>query len=255
MKNFATFSLLFCFLCVSNLQAVPSGNLIAYYPFNGSANDASGNGHHGTVHGASLTQDRFGNPSRAYNFDGNDYISVPDSAQFTFGWSPFTIAAWANIASFGADGGYYLMGHSTGPGDTNKWIFWLGSTNIHFIATQPGSDWISIGSNTFDLNQWYHVAIRRNANELTAFVDGSPIGTASIGFSIPDPSASFLMGTAEFGYPNTRLFRGQMDDVLLYNRALSDSEIYQLAIPAPGAILLGSIGVGIVGWLRRRRTL
>ena len=51
--------------------------LVAYYPFNGNANDESGNQLHGTVDGATLTIDRFGNIDNAYNFDGdNDYIEV-----------------------------------------------------------------------------------------------------------------------------------------------------------------------------------
>jgi hypothetical protein len=49
-----------------------SNGLVAHYPFNGNANDESGNGNHGTVHGAKLTQDRFGNPNSAYYFDGID---------------------------------------------------------------------------------------------------------------------------------------------------------------------------------------
>ena len=44
--------------------------LVAYYPFNGNANDESGNGHHGTVMGATLTSDRFGRPNKAYHFNG-----------------------------------------------------------------------------------------------------------------------------------------------------------------------------------------
>jgi hypothetical protein len=60
-----------------------SDGLIAYYPFNGNANDESGNGHHGTVYGATLTQDRCGNADSAYSFDGNDRIDVPDDSIFT----------------------------------------------------------------------------------------------------------------------------------------------------------------------------
>ncbi len=57
------------------------GDLVAYYPFNGNANDESGNGNHGTVHGATLTEDGFGNPESAYNFDGiDDYISISSAA-------------------------------------------------------------------------------------------------------------------------------------------------------------------------------
>lgn len=52
-------------------------DLIAFYPFNGNANDESGNGNHGTVYGASLVKDRFGNADSAYSFDGvNDYIDI-----------------------------------------------------------------------------------------------------------------------------------------------------------------------------------
>jgi hypothetical protein len=54
--------------------------LVAYYPFNGNANDKSGNGNHGTVHGATLTEDRFGNADSAYNFDGvYDYIEIKNT--------------------------------------------------------------------------------------------------------------------------------------------------------------------------------
>lgn len=59
---------------------VPTDNLVAHYPFNGNADDTSGNGHHGTVLGATLTTDRFGNPDGAYHFTAGeqDYIRVPD---------------------------------------------------------------------------------------------------------------------------------------------------------------------------------
>ncbi len=208
----------------SQTLAVPSDGLVGWWSFQGNADDVSGNGHDGVAYGATLIQDRFNNPDSAYDFNGDDYIEVPDSEDFTLGSSPFTICAWVKLRSYGADGGYYLMGHSDGPGDTKKWIFWLSNSGIKFIATNPGSDWIDVGSTTFDLDVWYHVAIRRDSSELTAFADGEVIGTASIGTAIPDPSAPFRIGTAEFDRPN-RPFDGQIDDVLWYSRALSQDEI------------------------------
>lgn len=78
--------------------------LVAYYPFNGNADDESGNGNDGTVVGATLTTDRLGNPNSAYSFDGNDdYIDlgtqyiIDDSAAFS-------VAFWANIAGGSDDG-------------------------------------------------------------------------------------------------------------------------------------------------------
>ena len=56
---------------------VPTDGLVAYYPFNGNANDESGNGHHGTVIGATLSSDRDGNENGSYNFNYNKYISLP----------------------------------------------------------------------------------------------------------------------------------------------------------------------------------
>lgn len=69
--------------------------LVAYYPFNGNANDESGNGHYGTVHGATLTEDRFGNADSAFYFDGNDYIEI--SSGEIVPQNTITISAWIKI--------------------------------------------------------------------------------------------------------------------------------------------------------------
>ncbi len=83
------------------LAAVPlhaqdlTTGLMACYPMEGNANDASGTGRHGTVSGATLTTNRLGNPNSAYLFDGTNAIYN----SFTFaGYSSFTIACWARIA-------------------------------------------------------------------------------------------------------------------------------------------------------------
>jgi hypothetical protein len=56
---------------------VPTNGLVGFWPFNGNANDESGNGNNGTVNGATLTTDRFGVANRAYSFDGvDDFISI-----------------------------------------------------------------------------------------------------------------------------------------------------------------------------------
>ena len=68
--------------------------LVAYYPFDANAIDQTGNGHDGTVYGATLTTDRFGKANSAYRFDGvNSYIQINDSPRFDL--STFTITAWA----------------------------------------------------------------------------------------------------------------------------------------------------------------
>jgi hypothetical protein len=214
---------------VSRADADIISNLLAHYPFSGDAADVSGNGHDGAVFGATLTTDRFDNPQSAYSFDGNDRIDVPDDPRLTLGAGPFTLAAWVRLSQFGADGGYYLIGHSTGPGSTSKWIFWVGSSGISLVVG-PAPGWISLGSGSFELARWYHVAIIREANTLTAYVDGAPIGSAQLTVPIPDPGNVLQIGTAEPDRPN-RPVRGSIDDVRIYSRALSASDIGELIGP------------------------
>ena len=74
-------------LATSSQAAVPLDGLVAYYPFNGNANDVSGNGNNGVVFGATLTSDRFGIADSAYYFGGNGhYILVAPSASQK--WTP-----------------------------------------------------------------------------------------------------------------------------------------------------------------------
>src|SRR4030042_3612979 len=69
--------------------------LVAYYPFNGNVHDESGNGNHGTVYGATLTMDVFGNLDGAYSFDGlDDYIAVDINTNFS---DAISVAVWVYI--------------------------------------------------------------------------------------------------------------------------------------------------------------
>ena len=87
-------------IVVRDFSNAQTGDLVAYYPFTGNADDASGNGHHGTVHGATLTEDRFGNPGQAYSFDGvDDYINIPNHDSLNFRNS-LSINFWMRVDQF-----------------------------------------------------------------------------------------------------------------------------------------------------------
>src|ERR1039457_6299099 len=74
-------------------QSVLTNGLIAYYPFSGNADDASGNGNDGTVFGATLTTNRFGIPNQAYYFNGSTaYIKAPISSSVFS--NDFTASVW-----------------------------------------------------------------------------------------------------------------------------------------------------------------
>ena len=81
LKNYV--KLIIALFFVSNVMGqnvptyVPTNGLLGWWPFNGNANDESGNGYNGTVNGASLSADRFGNSNKSYEFDGiDDYIKT-----------------------------------------------------------------------------------------------------------------------------------------------------------------------------------
>lgn len=84
-------------------QINTADGLIAWYSFNGNANDKSGNGQHGTVSGAALTTDRFGNPNSAYLFDGiDDHIDIGNDTILERYNADFTISAWIRVHSYNA---------------------------------------------------------------------------------------------------------------------------------------------------------
>ncbi|RKY55315.1 MAG: hypothetical protein DRP89_03575, partial [Candidatus Neomarinimicrobiota bacterium] len=94
-RYFIRLTIILCFSIALGNSYAQNNGLVAYYPFNGNANDESGNGNDGTVNGATLTTDRFGNENSAYSFDGvDDYIMVQDSPELQFGTNDFTIALW-----------------------------------------------------------------------------------------------------------------------------------------------------------------
>ena len=69
---------------------VPKNGLVGWWPFNGNANDESGNGNHGTVNGATLSSDRNGELNRAYYYNGNSFISLMNN----FDQNNRTISVW-----------------------------------------------------------------------------------------------------------------------------------------------------------------
>ena len=105
-------------LLINNIFAqIPTNGLVAYYPFNGNANDESGSGNNGTVNGATLTTDRFGNPNSAYLFNGiNNYIIIPNVIINPN--SSGTISLWFNLNNLypGYGGSYFFDAVANGVG-------------------------------------------------------------------------------------------------------------------------------------------
>lgn len=206
--------------------------LVGYWPFNGNANDESGSGNHGTVHGATLIEDRFGNPNSAYSFDGtDDFISVPDQPIWTLGVKPFTIVLWAKLKKIKARSPF--IGHDEGGGEWNKWIFWYDkwghdkpsgpALRFHINShSLPPTDTVFV-TWAPTVSEWYHVAVTRSNTSYSLFINGKRVAFGIDDNVIPNPDWPLTIGRAEHYF-----FNGLIDDVRIYNRSLSEDEILAL---------------------------
>jgi hypothetical protein len=230
-------------------QADLNDGLVAYYSFNGNANDESGNGNNGTVHGASLTEDRFGNTDSAYSFDGeNDYIEVIDSTSLDIS-NQITISAWIKTTGTTEYSGVVCkFGPVPYSGDRNSYCTYVNNDSMYVLNTNyTWADGIGAASSStteIDDGSWHHVLGMYNGDEIKLFVDGveENSSTYSSGILITDNPLIIGYDPYSGGDYTHRYFTGQIDDIRIYNRTLTESEIQELY--AEGSICENSYNEG-----------
>lgn len=222
------------------IPSIPSAGLVAYYPFNGNANDESGNGNHGTVVGAVLTNDRFNNPNKAYFFDnplrgftqGNTNLincGHGSSLQLT---NAVSISLWFNASTTDVSGSYLISKASTQPAGYEysiEWDYWSGGSGLKSDAGGVNPD--EIGTNFFpNANTWYHAVITwEYPGNYKIYINGSLLKTQTTSHLIAPTSQDVVVGCIRpSGEPSIRYFDGKIDDIRIFNRALTDAEINQL---------------------------
>jgi len=198
---------------------IPTNGLIAYYPFCGNAHDMSGNGHHLTVTNAALTSDRFGNQNNAFSFNGINSVLYNNNV-LSFG-SEYTISAWF-IAYTVQDGVIVYNGNSNNNGvglvyDDGAAIPGTKGTmlagGICFCMAKPAS-----------LNQWHHLVLQKETSKFRLYIDDNVVDSTTS--SIFSPVGKLHLG---MDYSDgTNPFDGKIDEVAIYNRALTRGEITQL---------------------------
>ena len=225
---------------------VPSDGLVAYYPFNGNANDESGNGNHGTVTDATLTHDRFDNENSAYSFDGDgDYIVT--NSNVGIGQTILTFSFWAKT-EYGSKRMAVLSQDCETDCDKTFGLVlnkFLNSANV----CEDGH--MNSSPQSFGYAQPSHYATVRTTTANSGWNNYVLVVGADNNFSFSNfkfyvngilqiANCGHNWGGWEYNFPNYPLlignklssiegfFHGQIDDIAVWDRALSNEEIYNL---------------------------
>ena len=248
MKKLIYLFLTIVFICQYTVAQVPTyvptDGLVGYWPFDGNANDASGNGINGTNIGATLTADRFGNSNSAYSFDGDDWIEVFYNQILNFGINSFTLSCWSTKEGGNTFQHLITKNYITQWGDPdNKFNFVLRyefgglglSSGGLYNTTGVEDNGILTTSPQNNLNDWNHfVGVFDTTNQIMQiYMNGNIIALGEINSSLQNYDS---IGNMYFGveHPTVSMpsgpqfLTGKLDDIGIWNRALTQEEITTL---------------------------
>jgi len=217
---------------------VPTNGLVGYWPFNGNANDASGNGYNGTVNGATLTIDRFGNANTAYSFNGiNNFIEVLDALPLRLADTDFTISVWFQYSS--SLNNQSLLSKRTDQFQ-NGWTLGIAGGTLPqdsagFVVHQVsgGADPKIWSQGVIPTNSWQQVLVVYSlATQTIKFYHNNVLGNTETNFPSPNSNtnANLLIGNNNI---QPYFMLGQIDDIGIWNRALTEEEITSLYSGSP----------------------
>ena len=214
--------------------------LIGYWPFTENANDASGNGNHGTVYGATLTEDAFGNLQQAYAFNGIDqYIDFGNSSLLK-PQLPISISGWVRHNSVRSR---ILITNYQDDRYNGVFVnFGQAEDSVRYFSLSYGDGGATTSANRRtkrilapEMNTWFHfTGVIRGATDMTIYIDGVDAGGEYVGTGGPlaysdGPVTIGRIDSDPHGPP--LYMNGSVDEIRIYNRALNDAEaavLYQL---------------------------
>lgn len=216
-----------------------TNGLVAYYPFNGNANDASGNGNNGTNNGVQFGTDRLGQPNSAGIFNGSSWIEVPYDTNIDL--QTFSMSLWLRFNDLPTLLSEYEVALAEGQGDARHGLYFTtfnyfseiggppmfgyqdldGSGYYSAQIGQPIANWVT--------NQWCQLVIIRTTTNAQLYIDGQ-LTSADNNITPISPSTTgpLIIGAGYSGGSYSAGFRGGIDDIRIYNRALSSNEVAQL---------------------------
>ncbi len=200
---------------------VPTNGLLGWWPFNGNANDESGNGNNGTVLGPILTVDRFGNNNSAYSFNSNK-IDVGGNNNLNISNTGISVSAWVFETS--GSNLWHILGKRNQCGNFQ---YQLGSNiapwGISWGGITPGETSIINSGLFISSNQWSNIIGSFDGNSWKLYINS--ILVDSLIAPITDAiNTNLVFGTSGACQP----FIGKIDDIGIWNRALTQQEITNL---------------------------
>ena len=209
--------------------AIPTSGLIAWYPFDGDVQDASGRGHHGEISGnITPTVGRKGKSNTAYQFyaDPNTGIVVPHHTDFVM--SRFTINFW-----FYDSTGNYNIGTVIHKGDLKKGTYSMGVNYVVACTSSNKLTGVFLYGNDTDVpppGDWHMLTGVVSGNLAKIYLDGVFVREASLGGSFEcSGNQNLVIGLLYYHNISSKQdrypFKGKLDDIRIYNRALSQREI------------------------------
>ena len=220
---------------VTAAESILNDGLVAYYPFNGNANDESGNGNNGTVYGATLTTNLWGAQNSAYYFNGtSSRIFVDDSTTLVL-TNSLTLAAYmialqpqnehANQIIFRGDDRNALDPYS---------LFLIDGVTLFFGISDDKGNTVSLQA-PISPAEWHQVVgtLDGTSGQMKLFIDSVVVASTNTAVRplglLTGPQPGLGLGHLQSASPLFKgCFKGTLDDIRIYNRALSSSEVMQL---------------------------
>lgn len=219
---FVLMCLVFINLCA--FSQAPTNGLVAYYPFTGNANDASGNNRNGTIAGGvASTSDRYGNANQAYSFNGvNGTITVANWNILT-GNAARTMSVWFKAPiptgfTMMLSWGIIEANRSSSMGTGTEPLY------IGFFSVFSHAVGIINPEQFFD-NRWHLMTYTHDGNLMNLYLDGALQATTP-NVSLNTASSNLVIGA--YSPSGGGQFNGAIDEVRVYNRALTAAEIQQM---------------------------
>lgn len=211
-----------------------STGLIAYYPFNGNANDATGNGNNGTVTGAMLTSNPQGESNKAYYFSGSGCSTRIDANINTSTiTNAMTLAFWVMRTGNGCISPRVMEFWPGGEATSQLVVSDDHAHQGHFsLSHRVQGGLVELISNSFPYNEWVYLVYTNDGVTACLYENGVLEQTK------PSPGIPILAGDVAFGrmnHPAWDAFEGKLDEIRLYSRALSQSEVLALYGEGGGA--------------------